>query len=274
MKNILKQTGFSLLEVMLAIALGMLLMLGLSKIYLSMKSSFYTQKNLARLQENARVASYLLTNGIEIAGYSGCISNRLPKGIRGYYYNSVPAYLRSKVAKNSDVIVIQSANVGIAKLTRDIKGITNYVYVQQNLLSDGEKALISDCETSQVFIAKNVTASYIRSDMTIKHHYQIADTEVAQFTETAYFIGRTTRKDSCGHFIYALYKVVNGGNKQELVPNIDAMKIEYDVNGQFVTADALHNWDLVMGVTMELTLHSGDLIKLWKLYIPLRERMV
>lgn len=77
MKNISKkqqQTGFSLIELMIAMVLSLIVMAGLYAAYSSSSKSSRVQKAEAELQENARFAFSVMTSIIQGAGDFGCKS--------------------------------------------------------------------------------------------------------------------------------------------------------------------------------------------------------
>jgi type IV pilus assembly protein PilW len=61
--------GVSLLELMIALALALFILLGLSTVFLQMKTSFTAQDRLALLQDNERLALTVLTATVRTAGY-------------------------------------------------------------------------------------------------------------------------------------------------------------------------------------------------------------
>lgn len=64
-----QQSGFTIVEIMLAITLSMVLIAGVIQIYVSSKESFRVQDELARLQENQRIAIEFLQRDISQAGF-------------------------------------------------------------------------------------------------------------------------------------------------------------------------------------------------------------
>lgn len=67
-----RQTGISLIELMIALALGLIIVLAVTNIYLSNKATFRSQEALAQIQQNARVAFELLSHDIREAGATPC----------------------------------------------------------------------------------------------------------------------------------------------------------------------------------------------------------
>lgn len=67
-----KQRGFSLIELMIALALGLVVILGAVTVFLSNKQSYRTNLALGQVQENARVAFDLIARDVRQAGLTGC----------------------------------------------------------------------------------------------------------------------------------------------------------------------------------------------------------
>ncbi len=64
-----RQTGFSISEFMVAIAIGMFLLTGLVGMYIAGKTSYNTNEVMSRTQENARFAMDILTRYLRLADY-------------------------------------------------------------------------------------------------------------------------------------------------------------------------------------------------------------
>ncbi len=71
-----KQAGVTLIELMVAMAISSVIILGISNIYLSTKRSYVIHDEFARIQENGRYALDALTTDIRNAGYFGCSSGQ------------------------------------------------------------------------------------------------------------------------------------------------------------------------------------------------------
>ena len=63
------QQGFSLVEIMVAMTLGLVLLGGTITLYASSKNSYRLQENIAGMQENARFAIHALRREVEMAGF-------------------------------------------------------------------------------------------------------------------------------------------------------------------------------------------------------------
>lgn len=69
-----RQRGFSLLEGLLALALGLMLLAAASQVFVSAVQSWRLQGAAARLQDDARLALQRMAQDIRMAGMFGCLS--------------------------------------------------------------------------------------------------------------------------------------------------------------------------------------------------------
>lgn len=67
-----RELGFSLVELMIALVLGLVIISGVTGVFLSNKQSYRTSNALSQVQENSRIAFELLARDIRQAGLTGC----------------------------------------------------------------------------------------------------------------------------------------------------------------------------------------------------------
>lgn len=67
-----KERGFSLIELMISLVIGLIILLGLVVVYVSAVRAHNTNNALAQVQENGRFAIHFLSNSIRQAGGTGC----------------------------------------------------------------------------------------------------------------------------------------------------------------------------------------------------------
>ncbi|SEQ83880.1 type IV pilus assembly protein PilW [Pseudomonas sp. NFACC02] len=65
--------GFGLIEIMVALVLGLIVVAGIIQIFISTKTTFQSQNNAARMQEDARFALSKLIQEIRMTGMYGCL---------------------------------------------------------------------------------------------------------------------------------------------------------------------------------------------------------
>lgn len=73
-KPALRQRGFTLIELMVAMAIGAALMVGVAQVFTSSKAAYRVTENLSRIQENGRFAMDDMSWYVRMAGYKGCQS--------------------------------------------------------------------------------------------------------------------------------------------------------------------------------------------------------
>jgi len=79
MKN--PQTGFTLVELMIAMLLGLFLIGGILQIFLGSRQTYRMQENLSRLQENGRFVMDFISRDNRMMGFQGCASRSIVPNI-------------------------------------------------------------------------------------------------------------------------------------------------------------------------------------------------
>ena len=101
-----RQGGFSLLELLLAAALGALTTAAVAQLFVSNARASVLQTGQARLQESARFALHFLADSARSAGYFGCGPATLADGLGGTW--------RGDLAQDITAAVAGADNVGDA----------------------------------------------------------------------------------------------------------------------------------------------------------------
>ena len=70
-----RQRGMTLIELMVALAIGSFLIAGAVTVYIQSRTTYRTNENLARMQENARFAIETMAPDIRMAGHWGLVNN-------------------------------------------------------------------------------------------------------------------------------------------------------------------------------------------------------
>ncbi|MEF3080745.1 PilW family protein [Luteimonas sp. SMYT11W] len=71
-----RERGVSLIELMVALAIGTLLILGLVQVFGASRTAYQLSSGLGRVQENGRFALDLLQRDIRMAGHMGCVNDQ------------------------------------------------------------------------------------------------------------------------------------------------------------------------------------------------------
>lgn len=70
------QAGLSLVELMIALAIGTLLIFGVVQVFAASRAAYQLSEGLARVQENGRFAIDFLQRDIRMAGHFGCVNDQ------------------------------------------------------------------------------------------------------------------------------------------------------------------------------------------------------
>lgn len=105
------QSGMSLIELMIAALLGLIMMAGLTQIFVSNKQTFSTSRALAQVQESGRMGAMILGREIRNADYWGCLTNVV---------NSEPENQDSHIESNLNPL---TSNNGPLQSLVELKGV-------------------------------------------------------------------------------------------------------------------------------------------------------
>ena len=64
-----RQAGFTLVEMMVAVTIGLVVLFGMTMTFVNLKNTFKSQDSLGQLQDNERLALTFLTSAVNEAGY-------------------------------------------------------------------------------------------------------------------------------------------------------------------------------------------------------------
>lgn len=174
-----RQQGFSLIELMVSLVIGLLLVVGVLQAFVGSKQTYTMQSGLAKLQENGRFAMSFLSRDLRQAGYTGCsrnsqIVNTLRDPSNG---NTLPDYLDFNVSiggqdsasgaviggrtvfGNSDVVEVRFAdNSGACNLEVGKHNVNSATLKCQDdhTFQKGDILIVTDCQTTAIFQQSNV----------------------------------------------------------------------------------------------------------------------
>ncbi|WP_415897098.1 PilW family protein [Neptuniibacter sp. QD72_48] len=171
------QQGFSLVELLVSIVIGLLLVVGVLQAFVSSKETYTMQSGLAKLQENGRFAMSFLTRDLRQAGYSGCSRNTDIVNTLRDASGALPSYLdfSSSIGgqdntsglvldgrtalTGTDVVEVRFADTGggcdleIGK--HNVNSATLKCQVNHNF-QQGDILAVTDCQTTAIFQQSNV----------------------------------------------------------------------------------------------------------------------
>lgn len=254
-----RESGFSLIELMVSILIGLFLTGGLVYSYIGAKRSYNFNQAMSRIQENGRFAIHVLTRNIREAGYMSCaqntgrITNTLDTATGNYLWQFTagvdgfdnvgsqwPAPLSNplhgeETVSGSDVIAVRKAG-DTAVPTSEIESDQPYI--------------VTDCTQSTIYKAA--------ADEDSGSQY-VSNGKVFTLTTSIYYLAQSSYAD-----VPSLWQQEsNDSSADELVPGVQNMQILYgeDTNGDraadtYQPATQIVDMDNVISVRIALLLTS------------------
>ncbi|BCU07711.1 prepilin-type N-terminal cleavage/methylation domain-containing protein [Allochromatium tepidum] len=186
------QRGFTLIELMISLVLGLLVVAGVIGLFLSNKQVYRQNENLARMQESARYAFEVMARDLREAGAIACNSN-LPvanvlngassnwwsnwgDGIRGYENNDntfpkafdTGSNVAANRAPGTDAVIIWSGTLedGVYITDHNPPSAQFKVNTTAHGFKDGDILMVCDSKQAAIFQVTNANSS----NVTIVHN--------------------------------------------------------------------------------------------------------
>lgn len=269
MKIRYKQQGFSVVELMVALLLGLFLVSGVTGMYLSSKQTYRMTDNLSRLQESLRFSLEFMSRDIRMAGYMPCrfpptFSNVINGGtnwfldffnfgIRGYEggVSTFPTEISSDVVAGTDAIAILKGGVYAATITIH-DDAANRFNLQDSFpageFDQGEIALVCDPRQASIFQVWNSAAGAGTIDYgsnsgiapgnsTTDLGIYGVDAQITPYEPVIYFIAPSSTNPNVNALKMRMLEAqLTGGNEtavmneEELLEGVESMQILYGVD--------------------------------------------
>lgn len=253
-----RMRGMSLVELMVAMTIGLIILAAISSIFVTSRQTYTTQDRMARLQENARFAMQFLIKDLRLAGFYGCLDNIDPNTVNNtlnndtaFAYNALlpieglenatgtwspsgATTLPSGIESGTDAVVIRMADTSTAA---NISGSMPNESAELDVSStsgfaEDDIIMVSDCANADIMQVTQVQDTALKiqhnpggstpGNETQKLSKSYAPpTKVFKFITRRYFVKRKANG------IPSLYRQDNAGAEQELVEGIENLQILY-----------------------------------------------
>jgi Tfp pilus assembly protein PilV len=262
-------SGLTLLELMLALASTIIILLSLTAMYVTVEKNFATQEALNQIAENAGYAIRILQNTVHQAGDIGCAKLQT-----GFPITSTMDYninTQNKLQGTAHAITVRSAGFLSAGLLKPMVDNENIHIAIKPLFISGDVVIISDCQSAEIFIIKNASANgqvqHIVSTLPLAKKYN-ETASISAFEINTLQVEKTNRSH-----VNALYELNLHHRKTELVEGIDEMIFSYDIKQQkhilTLNANQITDWSQVVGINIDITISHSPITKHWKTYVAL-----
>jgi type IV pilus assembly protein PilW len=165
-RGLKSQRGLTLVELMIAITIGLILLVGVFQIYLGSRQTYRVQDNMARLQENGRFAMNFLARDLRTSDHWGCLKdpvipassvsaiglvNQLTNAPNSGFLTGIEGTSGATSAIPDTITLAGAMPTGIY-VTIPMPTAAAVITVNSNVgLVNGEIVLISDCLSGDVF---------------------------------------------------------------------------------------------------------------------------
>jgi len=257
-----RQSGFSIIELLVAVTLGLFLMAALVEVLLSGNRSFTSANHLSRLQENGRIATSMIVTDLKRAGYMG--GNSEIDQILGSEGPVVPA-ITCPTADTTWGRMITERISGLDDTNAGYACIPNASYLRGDILTvrlASPWVVTGALSANQMYLRTSMFEGKIfQGNDTADINNTVLDTpqSVHDLLSYAYFVGDSGRTCS-GAAVPSLFRVRLGPTGQpltdELLPGVEHFQVQYGVNGQYLDANNVADFDQVITARIWLLIRS------------------
>ena len=288
--------GFTMVELLVSLALGLLVSAGVIQVYLAGKQSYRIDEALSRLQENGRFAVNLMARDLRLAGFIGCSSRKgvsvtnnsstypviypvdfqMPiEGFEGGDSNSIVNWSLNggtdengnalTLVPNSDVIRIIYGNsavvdvaIGMANSNANITTRSAHDGLEKN-----DIAIVTDCIEGDIFDIqeRGVGGTVFNPSSALSRAYAI-NSQLTELQARHYFIASSNGTALLPSLYRRDYET---DQPQAIIEGIEDIQITYGLDNDgddyadtYVTANNVTNWQDVASVNLSLLLVSID----------------
>ncbi len=240
-----KQSGFSLLELILSLTISAFLVLGVIKLYSASSNAFRSQGYLGQLIENGRAGSEIMSRAIRLSRYWGCTG--IEDASVTIHLGGVSATQQGIVGidpgnGDPDEITVYQADDDLSVSVLDIDDPANadpnpdpisstaLIHVALNSgFKGGDFAVLNDCIQGDVFkitsdpvVSGGVdTLAMAECGISCTQEYEAAPATLQRVKRTRFYIANN------GSNVPSLYMQENGGTAMELIEGVEDMQIYY-----------------------------------------------
>lgn len=258
----IRQGGFSIVEILIAMLLGLFLVVALVQILIEGKESFASANYLSRLQENGRVATNMVVTDLKRAGYMGGNSD-IPNifGSAGQVApdDTCPA------GSTEWGRMIQQRILGLDDSNAGYSCIADSSYLRGDVLAmryaspwiaddfaDDQLYLRSNLFEGKIFAGKdeNDALNDMADPVGMTEHEMLA---------YAYYIGDSGR--TCGgQLVPSLFRVRLDANGQptaeELLPGIEDLQVQFGDGERYFNGNDVGDWNDIVTARLWLLVRS------------------
>lgn len=276
-----RSRGFTLIELMIAMVLGLIVVAGVSSIFLANQQTYRSNEALSEVQDGARTSFEMLARDVRAAGLAGCntTSGRGVFAAAGYAANWYTDWGTTKVLLGYDNATTDPAITGLTGNGAPVAGTSSVHILSTDAISavvdtdsgslittneasgdlqNGDVIMVCDDEQSTLLTISALSGKSVTVEA---HAHTFArSSPIAKLTAHVWYIGTNPLG---GKSLYRLAMTNTGGvigaTPQEIVRNATDLQIRYlqpAVGNSFIAVSSVTDWAAVLSAQMTLTLQS------------------
>ena len=287
------QAGLSLIELLIAMTLGLMLMSVVGTIMINSKRAYNIQTDMAYLQENARFAMSFLSSDLRMSGFYGC-TGIAPAGMTALSGTNNNGVTNNGGAGNNGSDVLQVTFVDTNRNAFSVvhcpdsegcpqkpnplqdtplkQGLSSIPMTNRGDIVTGDTVIASDCGGGDVYTVSKVDAGNVLLTTPLARDYrnngESYGSQLRRLRVHRYFIAKVS--DGNGDYNYSLYRdqnVLTAGfdpnTAEEIIEGVENLQLRYgidsNVNGvpeKYVTATEVIDWNRVVSVQISLLMRT------------------
>lgn len=234
--------GFTLIEMMISLTLGLFIMSMCVFSYMSIKRLSMMQKGMDRIQENAKIVHGILEDAIQSSESLGCekinalLSVDISPDIDPIKYGLESNQNSNENEPNNTLKIISIKNPH--RLKRKPSAFADHLLLHTALrLTENDILVLSDCHQAHFFRYHahgqqgSHEVTHIKGDphqFDAFRHVPVEALSVGKLNAIIYSVKITSRQNAHGDPVYALYEHDLNGRLVERCEGVEAMKIHSD----------------------------------------------
>lgn len=276
-KTTTNQQGFSIIELMIALVLGLIITGAVTQVFISTNQTYRIQEAQARLQENGWAAIHYLTTDIRLADFWGCMQLRTdinsaldftPGKTLDYINNPGISGINGAQANSSDAITIRKVSMQNTSLKSDMTDVSSDLSLSRKLFNSGDTVLITDCTHGDIFAVTGTNGNSVSHQVRHGGDLQNSSSELSTRYDTGAQLFEvepvtySIQPDNAG--VPALFRQVANGNAELFIEDVSEMQILYGENtddtqgaNYYATSDKVTDMDRVQSVRITLSLNTN-----------------
>lgn len=250
------KAGFSLIELLVTISVGVMVCVTVTKIYMNSLKLFEIQQQMQLQQMNMFSLQTVLRQAVHQAGYIGCAK---------WSINRVSLHPFKLVGDDTNLTIVNAK----PDSTQEIVAMQDLSHIVSNAhlnYKEGDNLILSDCKNQDVFRVVNIefnqNGTTITADKALSKRYA-NDAQLMSWEENHFYFSDN-----------ALFVEDSDKRKTKIMTAINQLNFTYTVKSQDtfkdMMASGVQDWNQVVGVAISADFINEHINQTYHFYVALR----